>query len=169
MPSLKRVKPGVLNNVLPEQAIRMVCVKIGHYEPNDRIIEWLRTDLGITTEDKVINYYRHSSLYQSMINGYRDEYESDIVKVELASKRRRMEELSEMFFELKKDRKYEDARKMLAQVRVEREGDHSGDVFQFNQFNALPDSVLAERMKANAEMIEKLKSRQNAIEVKSGS
>lgn len=144
----------------------MILVKIGAYETTPRILEWLSSDFNLNLEAKDIDYFRRSETYKSMIEHYRDQYEVDIVKVELASKRRRLEELSDLYNQTKEIKDYKEARNMLAQIRVEREGNGQGDVYQFNQFNALPDSVLLERQKENQKLIDQMKSRNSIVEIK---
>ena len=133
-------------------------------------MSFLKDTFDIIATEKLINYYRSSKLFQSMIDSFRDSYEAEVSKVELASKRRRVEELQEMYYSLKASGDLKEAKNMLSQIRTEREGlGEKGDVYQFNQFNTVNDVSLKAKMEENSKLIEQLKARSKVIEVKSES
>lgn len=160
---------GKYGKELPEEALRMILSRIGYYESNSQIISFMKDTFNLAIPEKLIDHYRNSKIYESMIESYRDKYESEIIKVELASKRRRLEELQAMYFRLRDAGEDKEARATLAQLRIEREGNASTEnVYQFNQFNHVSDSQLLSKLEDNSKLLTQLEKRNKIIEIHEG-
>ena len=138
-----------------------VLTKIGCYEKDYQIAKWVRETHGISIIPQTITHYRRSERYENFIKQAREKYESQVFSLELTSKRRRIEELSEIYWIMKQSKKYDRACRILEQIRYEREGSkvETGDIFQFNQYNNMSDEALKNRIEVNMKMIEDIKTK----------
>ena len=133
----------------------IVLQKIGFYETDAEIVKHFRDEYGIKLTPLAITYYRHSQKYVTKINRYRDRFESEVVAVPLASKRKRVHELQEIYYKIKDDDRLMDAAKIINDIRIEMEGKTKeiGNVFQFNQYNNLTDDEIREKVIENAKKL----------------
>lgn len=159
-------KRGKYKGELPEEALRMILARIGYYESNEQIITFMKDTFNLAVPEKLVDYYRGSKIYDQMIESYRENYEAEVSKVELASKRRRLEELQKMYYELRANGDLKEAKAMLAQIRIEREGNATTETtYQFNQFNHVSDSQLMSKLEDNSKLLNQLEKRAKVIEL----
>ena len=148
---------------IPPAILEQMLVKLACYNSDKAVHEWLASE-GVKISIYTVKYYREHPDYQHIMEDAREKFESEIIKLELASKRRRIEELSEIYWILKGKQEWSGCRDTLKQIQSERElrlrGD--GDIYQFNQFNSFPDDALRKRLEVNTKLIEEIKINKEA-------
>lgn len=156
-----RLTKGRKRSKIPDPILMEVLTKIGCFEKDYRIMQWLKETHNITVNVQTITHYRFSDKYETYIKQARDKFESHMFALELSSKRRRLEELSEIYWIVKEKKQYDKACKVLEQIRYEKEGSkvETGDIFQFNQYNAFSDEQLKDKLQINMKLIEDIKAK----------
>lgn len=152
---------------IPDHILQQILAKIGCHETDNTIMDWMQSEHGQRISKDAIIYYRKSQNYSKIIDRYREIYEQGIVECELASKRRRVEELSQLYYWAKQDNRTVEARNILETIRMEREGNRReyGDIFQFNQYNNVTDDDLRNQLEINVKIMEEIKKRKQITEL----
>lgn len=137
------------------------------------IVKMVKDKMGKTLSLPNLWSYAVRPHWQPMIDKFREEFEAKISDEDLASKRRRVQELSKLFERMKPDLKMAPkAAQMLSLIREEMEGNSSGpNVFnQYNQFNGLSDEDLRKVIDENSRFLQIAEKRKKelTIEVDSG-
>lgn len=117
----------------------------------------MRKETGKRIKATVIYHYKNAPEWQTMIEKYRADYESKICEEGLASKRKRVQELSEAYYRLKpNDENLVDATNVLAKIKDEVEGKALGSfsITQYNQYNNMSDEDLRKIIVENTRFLE---------------
>ena len=101
-----------------------------------------------------------------MLEKFREEFEAHMTEEDLASKRRRVQELSKAYRRLVvEDETLVDAVNVLGKIREEVEGKTSGalSINQYNQFNSLSDEDLRRVIDENTKFLSVIENRKKEI------
>lgn len=102
------------------------------------------------------HYIQHEN-YQKPIARIREKWGNDILKIELAHKRRRLEELSKIYEHTYLEKKYKEAMNALFQIQHEVEKDLANLNVQNMQVNVYKDMTDAELEEERLKSLERLK------------
>lgn len=139
--------------------------KMGCNYKDGEIIEMVKSQFDIVVNPGTMHGYRHREEHQNKINRYRKEFESHVIDVELASKRRRVEELNWIYYKFKEKEQYDKAMKSLAQIQTELEGkDSAAPTFQFNQYINMSNEEIRQKLMENAKKLIELEGRSAPVE-----
>lgn len=143
-----------------------ILQKMGCNYKDAEILRMLKEKFGLTLNPSTVLRYRQNPDYQTKINRFRKEFESHVVDVELASKRRRVEELNWIYYEFKKKEQYEKAMRSLAQIQSELEfKDSASPTYQFNQYINMTNDEIRTKLMENAKKLLELENRSAPVEV----
>jgi hypothetical protein len=143
-----------------------ILKKMGCNFKDAQIIKMVHDEYGITVNPGTMYAIRHRAENQNKINRFRKEFESHVVDVELASKRRRVEELNWIYYQFKEKDQLEKCMKSLAQIQTELEGKGTGETtYQFNQFINMTNEEIRQKLMENAKKLLELEGRSAPAEV----
>lgn len=121
------------------------------------IVRNVQNEFGVTIHPKLIPYYKNKPEYQSVIQKIRDRWGSDLLHVELANKRRRMEELERIYKHCYSTNQMKNALAALYQIQHEVEKDLNNLQVNNYQVNVYKDMTDVELEEERVKSIERLK------------
>lgn len=134
------------------------------------IIKYIKEKYNKTLTPGNLSQYTYRPQWQPLIEKFREEFEIKLLDEDLASKRRRVQELSKIYWRLEKDKNYKvqvEASNVLSKVREEIEGKSSGNmqINQYNQYNGMTDEELRKVIDENTKFLEISDKRKKEITV----
>lgn len=142
-----------------DQAMKLVYW-IATFKKNAEIHELLKENFGFDIKDSLIAHYRYSEDYRSFIQKIRDRWGNDLLHVELATKRRRLEEIENIFEKCVSKEQYKNALMALSQIQHEVEKDVQNlslTQYNVNVYKDMTDAELEEERLKTMERIKQLK------------
>ena len=109
---------------------------------------------------EAVRYHRMNPNNQAIIKKFREEFNSQLMSVEWSSKRRRLEELGDIYQSCKKEKKHSNAIAALREMREEMEGKKNAggnvNLFQYN-YTQLTDEELDKKRLELVDLVQKHK------------
>jgi hypothetical protein len=132
-----------------------------------KIIRTVKEEFGLTMSATAINSYKYSENYKSEIEKIRQRWGSDLMNVELANKRRRLEELEKIYHHAFSSDQLKNALGALYQIQGEVEKNLQQIGSQTNyQINIYKDMTEAELEEERVKSLERLKILKQIPEIK---
>ncbi len=123
-----------------------------------QIIKTIKDEFGLTMSATAINNYKYSDGYKGEIEKIRQRWGSDLMNVELANKRRRLEELEKIYHHSFATDQMKNALGAIYQIQGEVEKDLQNIGHQTNyQINIYKDMTEAELEEERVKSLERLK------------
>ena len=167
IPSPKPRTEAEKNRFTYDEQVEIVKQIAIHRQPKD-IIDSIGKKFGKRLTSSNLSHYATRPQWQPMIEKFREEFEAKISDEDLASKRRRVQELTNLYRRLESTEKEENlsrAANMLSLIREEIEGKASQNmqITQYNQYNGLSDEELRKFVAENNRFIEIAEKKKKAI------
>jgi len=149
-----------------EEQVLFIVTNVALWKTDRQILNLFKEKYNMDISKQNVHTYRYSASYQPLVEQIRDEFERDIKQVEFASKRRRIEELTDIFNNCKEKSKFKEAIACMASIREEVDGKRiNGDVYmQFNQFSNMSDVELRKKVEENAIELKRLEENKFILE-----
>lgn len=153
------------SNNFTDAEVYQIAYKIGLYWSSSNIINFVKEQFNKKCSyDQILKIRKNDSIKHVIVRA-REEFEGEIANVELASKRRRLEELQDIYWKVKKKEKYFDAMMALKQIQMEREGLKSTfELHQYNQYNNWTDEEIRKKLEENRLILEQRKGITHVVE-----
>lgn len=143
-----------------DQVMKLVYL-IATFEKPRHILAKMKEEFGITVNDSLVDYYRRNPNYKATIQKIRERWGNDLIDVELGTKRRRMEELEDIYYRCKKSNQMKNAITALYNIQHEVEKDlqqiGSQTNYQINIYKDLTETELEEERIKSLERLKALK------------
>lgn len=139
---------------------------IAMHDTDEEIIKMCRREMQKELTAGNLKHYRYRPHWKPMLEKFREEFEAHMTEEDLASKRRRVQELSKAYRRLVvEDETLVDAVNVLGKIREEVEGKTSGalSINQYNQFNSLSDEDLRRVIDENTKFLSVIENRKKEI------
>lgn len=140
-----------------------VVFMIATFVKPSKIIEFVKNEYGISITEGLIYHYKHHDDYQNAIQKIRDRWGADLLHVELANKRRRMEELERIYDHCFNTDQMKNALGALYQIQHEVEKDLSKLELTNYNINIYKDMTEAELEEERVKSLERLKKLRGEI------
>ena len=138
-----------------------VCRQIAHFVEPAEIVKYCREEFNKDVSKSQLSRYKNSPKWRPLIQRYRDAFSMEIAEIPLAHKIKRVEELCLLFKRCKNEDKYNEAKGMLEQIRVEvegkRENSSPSQIFINQDFRKLTDEQLEEKRLESINIVSRLK------------
>lgn len=139
-----------------------MCRMIAAFVRPVEIVEHFRTVIGKEISAPSVNNYKNSDKWKPLIDKYRDEYTKGVMDVPISHKRKRLEELQDIYDKQKDKGKLKEAQSVLSDARSEmeeRRGDVSFHLTQINhtEFHDMSDEQLLDEKAKALEQLSKIK------------
>ena len=113
-----------------------VCQQLAMYKNPAEVNEHLLRNFNKTLSSAAVYQYKRSKQWQPIIKKYRKQYNDAILDVPIANKRKRLDELQDIYDEFKSKKKLANAQVVLRDAREELEPrSRFGDTYNFSQVN----------------------------------
>jgi hypothetical protein len=143
-----------------DQVMRLVYL-IATFEKPRHILATMKEEFGVTICQTLVDYYRRSENYKPVIQRIREKWGNDIMDVQLATKRRRMQELEHIYKRCLKTNQMKCALTSLYQIQHEVEKDlqqiNQQTNYQINIYKDLTETELEEERIKSLERLKTLK------------
>lgn len=149
-------KTGKKKLVLTYEHQYWIVASLAMHVSYEEIVEQFKERFGFEINENNVAYYSNWPKWKLKREKIREEFESKIMEEPLASKRRRVQELTYAFTKKKKAGKTMDSVRILSVIRDEIEGKTSGltQINQYNQYNQIPDEDLRKIIDENTKFLE---------------
>jgi len=132
-----------------------------------KIIKTVKDEFGLSISASAVNAYKYSENYKPDIQKIRERWGSDLMNVELANKRRRLEELEKIYHHSFKTDQMKNALGAIYQIQGEIEKDLQNIGHQTNyQINIYKDMTETELEEERVKSLERLKILKQIPEIK---
>ena len=121
---------------------------VAWFWPSHKIIDFVKKQYGTQLKPWDIENFKGTDMAKELIERYRDEYVSTISEIPLSHKRKRLEELQEMYEGFKKENKLGMALKVLGEFREECEAKRADlyltnvNNYTYNEFKSMTDEEI---------------------------
>lgn len=169
---LTKLSSRTTHKLTSDQVMKLIYM-IATFEKPRKIVELMREEFGVSIHVKLVDYYKKQESYRPVIQRIREKWGSDLMDVELGTKRRRMEELEKIYDHCFKSDQMKNALGALFQIQHEIEKDlqqiGSQTNYQINIYKDLTDTELEEERLKSLERLKTLKGEIQCLAVeKSG-
>ena len=162
-----RIKEFDGRRKLSADGVMRVLSMIATFTEVPKIIRTVKEEFGLTMSATAINSYKYSENYKSEIEKIRQRWGSDLMNVELANKRRRLEELEKIYHHAFSSDQLKNALGALYQIQGEVEKNLQQIGSQTNyQINIYKDMTEAELEEERVKSLERLKILKQIPEIK---
>jgi len=154
-----RIEKPVTHKLNSDQVMKLVFW-IATFVKTPEIVARVQEEFGISIHPKLVAYYKAKEEYQPVIQKIRDRWGSDLLHVELANKRRRMEELERIYEHCMNTDQIKNALAALFQIKGEVEKDLqnlSMTNYNINIYKDLTEMELEEERMKSLERLKTLK------------
>lgn len=139
-----------------------MCKLIAGFVRPVEIVEHFKTVIGKEITPVTVQNYKNSDKWKMLIEKYRDEYTKGVMDVPISHKRKRLEELQDIYDKQKDKGKLKEAQSVLSDARSEMEekrGDVSFHLTQINhtEFHDMSDEQLLDEKAKALEQLSKIK------------
>ena len=132
-----------------------------------KIIKTVKDEFGLTMSATAINNYKYSENYKAEIGKIRERWGQDLMNVELANKRRRLEELEKIYHHSFETNQMKNALGAIYQIQGEVEKNLQQIGTQTNyQINIYKDMTETELEEERVKSLERLKVLKQLPEIK---
>lgn len=140
---------------------------IATFVKTNEIVRRIKEEFNISIHPKLVAYYKNKEDYRDIVEKMRARWGSDILHVELANKRRRLEELEKIYERSFKTGQYKNALGALCQIQGEVEKDLQNIGHQTNyQINIYKDLTEQELEEERVKSLDRLKVLKQIPELK---
>jgi len=141
----------------------MLCKMFAQYETNDAVYKFCKNEIGKTLNMSAIRHYKESDKWRPIVNRFREEYTKGVMEVPIANKRKRLEELQDMFEKHKEDGKLRLAQAVLKDAKEELDGSKKfGDtnvyMTQVNNYKDMSDEDIERERLRQLENLQKIRA-----------
>lgn len=154
-----RIEKPMTHKLNSDQVMKIVFW-IATFVKVNEIVARVKEEFGISIHPQLVNYYKAKEEYQPVIQKIRDRWGSDLLHVELANKRRRMEELERIYEHCMNTDQIKNALSALYQIKGEVEKDLqnlSMTNYNINIYKDLTEVELEEERMKSLERLKQLK------------
>jgi hypothetical protein len=146
-------KPHKLQN---DQILKLIYLIATFEKPRD-ILSKMQEEFSVDINASLIPYYRNHPDYQATIQKIREKWGNDLLHVELASKRRRLEELSKVYQICMQTNQIRNALTSIYQIQHEVEKDLNNLSLTNYNINVYKDMTVEELETERMKSLERLK------------
>lgn len=143
------------NKTFTEKERYAIFKLIASHQKSSHIIKWCKEWLGKEITNQRVNYYQTNERYRPKIMEYRKAYESEISDDEFSSKRRRIQELTEIYYKLKTEDKLSQAAHVMGRIDEVVEGRKSTNTIQvqYNKFEGMTTQELIKKFESHSRIL----------------
>jgi len=157
---LTELSTRTTHKLTSDQVMKLIYL-IATFEKPRKIVELMKEEFGVTIHPKLVDYYKKQESYRPVIQRIREKWGSDLMDIELGTKRRRMEELERIYSHCMNTDQMKNALGALYQIQHEIEKDlqqiGSQTNYQINIYTDLSETELEEERIKSLERLKTLK------------
>lgn len=142
---------------LSGDAIMHMVYLVAVFKRPKEIVTEMKEKFNVSINESLVAYYKHHPEYQAPIQKIRERWGNDLLHVELASKRRRLEELTKVYEAAFSKNRFGDARGAIFQIQHEVEKDLNNLSLTNYNINIFKDMTVEELEVEKIKSLEKLK------------
>lgn len=149
-----------IHKLLPNEQIELVKRIAWHWKPS-KIRKFILDEYGKRLHDTLIFQYSRTEKWKPIIEKFREEYYKNVTEVPLANKRKRLDELQDLYERAIDKKNYNSARDIIKDFRDEMEkrvGELSLSFTSItNEFNQMTDEQLINEKQKTIEQLERIR------------
>lgn len=138
--------------------VQQIILWIAEFKKPAEIFDLVKEKFGKTMSMPTLVNYRNGEKWQALIRKHREAWGREIFNIELSHKRKRLEELSDIYTEVKGTRNYKLALDALEKIKNETEKELGNlHLYNIRVYKSMSDEELEEERLKTLEEIKKLK------------
>lgn len=159
-----RTKTGRSGQKFTADQQLQIIGKIAAWESYEEVKDFVKENFRQSISATTYSYYKSNEKWQPVIRKERDKFNQAIAEIPLANKRKRVEELVDLFQTAKNTDDRKEARECLKEIRAE-VGEKVPQNFFFTQFNQLTEMELEEKRIEAVNTLKTLRSKYGTKEI----